>query len=104
MTEAKHTPGPWEVRSDADGVPCEVWAPDDQDGGTLIAVLPWSHTDTPGNAHAIAAAPALLAALESAQKTLAATEEYLQDSPVLMDVIEDHERARAAIRQARGES
>jgi hypothetical protein len=82
MPDTKWTPGPWEAKRGNAGAqhPLFVWS-DDRDG-----FRPWTDPD----AHLIAAAPDLYAALE-----------------LLLSVSTDHnhiDQARAALAKARGEN
>ena len=89
MSENRHTPGPWEVRTREQMTASGRWQPEDlpvasplyvigDEAGdlTLVSVLPADPDDTGpdaemlANAALMAAAPELLAALEASQEIL----------------------------------
>jgi hypothetical protein len=88
MSDAKHTLGPWMIGEDQSVD--ETWSIVTTSGGSIIANVNDRH-DRRANAHLIAAAPDLLAALIEAADPIGG---YMH-GPAL-------ERARAAIAKARG--
>ena len=96
MTEHKHTPGPWTIKSNINELGnCELIVKKDY---SLIAETFWrldndtgirSHDEREANARLIAAAPALLEALE-----------FAVDDP---DDVAALDKAKAAITLATGE-
>ena len=98
MSEAKHTPGPWEAcdvgdYGDYDGR-CRVILGDD----LRIAVVLGDHDESKANARLIAASPCLLEALEELADLFdgLVSGEYQPDSFTTQP-------ARAAIAKAKGE-
>ena len=71
MGEHKHTPGPWEVvyhsRPTVEAVSKSRGMRASGDKYPLICTMPDNYSDTQANASLIAAAPALLEALEAVQ-------------------------------------
>lgn len=101
MTDATHTPEPWVAK------PCrsdkiEIWS-DSGDGSamTLVAVVPDTRMKPPGvalhDARLLAAAPALLEALEEATQTLE-NASWTHNDGLLNCAIEE---ARAVIKLAK---
>ena len=88
MSETKHTPGPWSAR-EPNG-PGNGW----RAGPAWLGEAPWSD-ETRANAHLIAAAPDMLAALEAALAylTMAGTDHAEPTRAIL----------RAVLKKARGE-
>jgi hypothetical protein len=78
----KHTPGPWAITEKrlTNGATLNVWSPPDQDGYRYVVARVDAGVE-PGegdaNAHLIAAAPDLLAALRQAEDLISATFENL---------------------------
>ena len=108
MSEAKHTPGPWEVVVPADG----LWPPRVFSGSKFIGMVNNSD-DTQeqrvADARLIAAAPDLLEALEpfddAARDRAADASEWKDGDTVAVWVtIGDLRKARAAIARAKGET
>lgn len=67
----KHSPGPWEIRYSAGKRPYAIEAPNDSAPGGVGSVIRWRGIGFPtsptalANAHLIAAAPDMLAALKA---------------------------------------
>ncbi|RRV80383.1 hypothetical protein [Stutzerimonas stutzeri] len=88
-----HTPGPWSIDKE------ERWVIHEPEGKSGTLVVPEIYLDDDeaiANARLIAAAPELLAALESAQMALMG---YTHQNAVTLAALE---KARAAIAKARG--
>jgi len=85
MSEAKHTPGPWEQQLRPDGVPFGIGAPESMvDDVNVLCQMPYSRWRSEGkidelkaNAALIAAAPVLLKTLQEAYRVLA--ESHMQN-------------------------
>lgn len=107
MSETKFTPGPWVENNDDGFSRGSIWAGCSPSGagavGTLIANVAGDSAEADANAHLIAAAPDLYAALTDAYEVLGA---ILEDTdgddgeripnPLLVQL-------RAALAKARGE-
>ena len=95
MSNSNHTPGPWTTKPTASLGPQYAVYP--EAGGPDIAIV-YDHGNTAANAHLIAAAPELLAALE---QILAAADDPDNEKPRdFVDAI-DWQAARAALAKAR---
>jgi hypothetical protein len=99
MSEAKHTPGPWDWKQDKDN-PLKFSISD----GEMIL---WLDTDLEGyeeiakaNAQLIAAAPSMLDALEYLKEMASYTIGYKNNFPGIFDAIE---KAESIINKAKGE-
>lgn len=99
--DTKHTPGPWEVIKSGRAPTDKMFIRRTWTGGQYVAEIKPSVNDDPeemsANARLIAAAPALLAALEA-----------ICEVPSRYDVcpniaMEMYDQARAAINKAKGE-
>lgn len=126
MSENRHTPGPWEVRTREQMVASGRWQPEDLPAAsplyvigddavdlTLVAGLPADPDDTGpdaemlANAALMATAPDLLAALERAEAMLVAQEDELLNFGVSVPDGEPKAEpailaVRAAIAKAKG--
>lgn len=99
MSEAKHTPGPWRVvdipfndkRNYREGYGIAIEADD-----SCVALIDSPDATQRGNAHLIAAAPALLAALERVMATMPC------DHDATYEFYEATKDACAAIAEAKG--
>lgn len=89
MTQTTHTPGPWEVLAGPE------WGGFTVGGQRIVATMrEWGFPgEAEANARLIAAAPDLLAALESAEDVLSETDTHLSTL----------HKVRAAIAKAKGE-
>ena len=71
---ANHTPGPWAIDRSAHFKTFQICGPmfgPDSNGGYAVAEIAYAGTHAEANAHLIAAAPELLAALKEAEIVLA---------------------------------
>lgn len=96
MSEATHTPGPWEIegnRITALGRGIIAVTPMPQDGGTF---------DVKENARLIAASPDLLESCQSLMRLLA--EAIMAGMPIRPDVADARNKAVAAINKATGKA
>ena len=104
MSQAKHTPGPWRLPTKEEAR--RWWAPVlilDAEGGSLANAQPGFPCDEEtirANAQLIAAAPDLLAALETGVELFELDEEANRPGT---DAFTWLHQARAAIAKARGE-
>lgn len=100
MSEAKHTPGPWESRSIKEGAPTRMVC------GPLADLAPCVVVDTPEDAALIAAAPDLLCALKELLRTSDEVGVKHFDTDSLSEEVEAMQdaarEARAAIAKATG--
>ena len=97
-TQAKHTPGPWEVFPDNNNGLFTVGIKSHDYSGTEYGIIA-ENIDLEANANLIAAAPELLVALESAAFALESIIN-LQGRAELMPHLQ---QAQAAIAKAKGE-
>jgi hypothetical protein len=104
MNRAKHTPGPWVVKHDSEGMPFIGVASDPIDYPGTVAVVDGGNPEE--DARLIAACPDLLAALmeiatalEDARKNQGCTSEFCSGT---CHYCANIRRARAAIAKAEG--
>lgn len=94
---SKHTPGPWRVEHSAPEEGFDAWVIDDPTHGYTIATVADTfnkRSENAANAHLIAAAPEMLAALKEYVRDYGDNEDG--DSQLMA------EKARAAIAKAEG--
>jgi hypothetical protein len=111
MDDAKHTPGPWGVRTSQKGLPAQIVAPNESTsapGKVGTSITRWGSISLPSsdegqaNARLIAAAPDLLAALDGLVSSLEPMVVTLADGTVNAIETQEVAAARAAIAKARG--
>jgi len=102
-----HTPGPWTACDTYDGEFAIVAhsGTDDAEDVATVSLSP-VHPNAVANAHLIAAAPVLYAALEAATEVMAETSNYLgpfDHAHMFGELSAAVAAARAALKRARGE-
>jgi hypothetical protein len=104
MSEAKHTPGPWEFEPDTGCI-----ATADRLVGHPVAYVSGSRPERMENGHLIAAAPELLEALQlfvvldGTASAITARTEVISDATWIEIFHEAITKAEAAIRKAKGQ-
>jgi len=100
MTTTQHTPGPWNY----DEYNGSLWITDDSGIGTIAQLIPepnkgiWD--EDKANARLIAAAPELLAALQSLIQYLPEEDIYYEDASAYRQISAAVERAEGVIAKA----